>query len=412
MRILYVSQYFPPEVCVPASRVYELSREWVRLGHEVSVLTAFANHPSGVLAESDRGVLFRRETIDDIDVFRTWLYAVPNRGVAKRMVSYASFMASAVLFGGGRVRAFRPDVVIATSPQLLCACAGYHIARSLRVPFVFEVRDIWPEAVLAVEAMGDNFLIRTLKGVARFLYSRSHLIVTVGDGYRRRIHELYDVPPERIHVVPNGVDAKLFTPVNGDGGARREFGWDDRFVVLHVGNLGMAHGLDTVLCAAKELASDSQFLFVFVGEGVEKPRLKNLAAQWRLPNVRFIDQQPHDRIPRFYAACDVGLAVVRENSFFRELIPAKMFEVMAMGKPLLLAVDGEARKIVEASGAGVFVPPGNAVAMADAVRRLSSIGGALQDMGGAGRKYALERFDRAVLAEKYINALDGVLPHV
>src|ERR1043165_2392626 len=169
----------------PSARVHELARAWVQRGHEVTVLTAFAHHPTGIKAPEDRRVLTRRETVDGIDVLRTYVYATPNKGIVKRMISYASFMLSAATIG--RWQLDRPDVVIATSPQLLCAAAGYTLARTLRAPFVFEVRDLWPESILAVEAMKDNLVIRGLKGLARFLYRHCDQIVTVGEGYSRGI---------------------------------------------------------------------------------------------------------------------------------------------------------------------------------------------------------------------------------
>ncbi|MCH8882313.1 MAG: glycosyltransferase [SAR324 cluster bacterium] len=161
MRILYVSQYFPPEMGAPAARVHELSRQWVRQGHAVTVLTGFAHHPTGIKSAEDRWRVTRRETVDGIDVVRSYVYAAPNAGTWRRMASYVSFFGSAALIGA--VRVSRPDVVVATSPQLLCACAGYVLARWKRVPFVFEVRDLWPESIVAVEAMRENLIVRGLK---------------------------------------------------------------------------------------------------------------------------------------------------------------------------------------------------------------------------------------------------------
>src|SRR5207302_2078593 len=201
------------------------------------------------------------------------------------MVSYASFMLSAITVG--RLRVPQPEIVIATSPQLLCGLSGYFLARSLGVPFVFEVRDLWPESILAVEAMKNNWVIRRLQGVARFLYMHASTIVTVGEGYRRTIHDLYGVPDGKMAVVPNGIDTELFVPMPRDNPIRQEYGWGDRFVLMYVGTHGMAHSLHHVLEAAKELASDRDLLFVFVGEGAEKENLKRLAADWRLPNVQF-----------------------------------------------------------------------------------------------------------------------------
>lgn len=407
MRILYVSQYFPPEMGAPAARVHELSRAWVRRGHAVTVLTGFAHHPTGVKAPSDRGVLTRRERVDDIDVVRTYVHAAPNRGTLRRMISYASFMASAATVGRLRVR--RPDVVVATSPQLLCAAAGYALARTLGAPFVFEVRDLWPESILAVEAMRDNLLVGALKGLARFLYAHCDQIVTVGAGYRRGIAERYAVPESSMEVVRNGIDTTLFVPGPRDNEVRRAYGWNDRFVCLYAGTLGMAHGLQTVLEAARQLKhARPDVLFAFVGAGAEKEALQQTAAAWGLANVQFIDQQPKARVPLFYAACDLGLVTLRDTPLFQEVLPSKMFEYLGMERPILTNVGGEARAVIEAASGGVYVPAGNAAALAEAIERLACQPDKLAAMGRAGRQYVLTHFDRSRLAEDYLEILARV----
>jgi glycosyltransferase involved in cell wall biosynthesis len=403
VKILFVSQYFPPEVCAPANRTYEFSREWTRRGHDVTVLTAFAHHPRGIKAPEDRWRITRRERVEDIDVVRTYVYATANKGIVRRMLSYASFMTSAITIGRWRVS--RPDVVVATSPQLLCACAGYVIARSLRAPFVFEVRDLWPESILAVEAMRRNFIINGLRRVARFLYRRSDRIVTAGEGYRRMIHQLYGVDMNRMDVVTNGVDTELFEPGKRDNEIRAEYGWGDRFVVLYMGTHGMAHALHRVLEAAQKLSGNRDILFAFVGEGAEKAQLKKLAAQWELGNVQFIDQQPKSRVPDFYAACDLGLVTLRDTPLFQEVLPSKIFEYMGMEKPLLISVGGEARKTVEAADAGEFVPPENVPALVEAITRLSQQPDKLKQMGLNGRSYVVDHFDRRELAVDYLEIL-------
>ncbi len=401
MRILYVSQYFPPEIGAPAARVHELSREWVRLGHDVTVLTAFPHHPTGIKRPEDRGVLERRERIDGIDLLRTYVYAAPNQGVVRRMASYASFMISATALG--QLRLSSPDVVLATSPQLLCAAAGYALSRALGAPFVFEVRDLWPESILAVKAMGDNAIVGGLKFLARFLYGRARRIVTVGEGYRRAIQELYGVDSSKMDVLPNGIDPALFVPSARENEIRREFGWGDRFVLLYLGTHGMAHALDKVLEAARRLQGERQLLFAFVGEGAEKESLKRRAVD--LPNVQFIDAQPKIRVPLFYAACDLGVVTLRDTSLFQEVLPSKIFEYLSMERPILLGVGGEARRLVEAAGGGEYVAPEDVDAMVAAIRQLSKDPGRLSHMGKRGRAYVLEHYDRRVLARRYVDLL-------
>jgi len=407
MRILYVSQYFPPEIGAPAARVHELSREWVRTGHEVTVLTAFPHHPGGVKRPEDRGVLERREQVDGIDLLRTYVYAVPNKGIVKRMASYASFLLSATAVGPLRISS--PDVVIATSPQLLCALAGYLLSQFFGAPFVFEVRDLWPESIVAVDAMGDNALIRVLKSLARFLYHSCDRIVTVGEGYKRSIHQLYSIDPGKMSVIPNGIDPSLFSPLPRENEVRREYGWGEKFVLLYLGTHGMAHALDKLLEAARRMQEDKRLHFVFVGDGAEKENLVQQAASAKLTNVQFIGPQPKSRVPLFYAACDMGIVTLRDSSLFQEVLPSKIFEYLGMERAILLGVGGEARRLVEAAGAGEYVPPEDVDAMVAAIRRMSLNPKRLDEMGQRGRTHVLEHYDRGILAKRYIDVLAAVI---
>ncbi len=406
MRICYVSQYFPPEMEAPSARVHELSREWARAGHEVTVLTAFAHHPTGVKARRDRGVITRRELIDAIGVVRTYVYASANEGTVRRMLSYASFMLSASLIGPLRVA--RPDILIATSPQLLCGLAGYFIAKVLRVPFLFEVRDLWPESIIANTGLPDGFVTRRLKAIASFLYRRSDHIVTVGKGYEAELRRLYSVPPAKISIVPNGVSTELFRPLSGPSEVRDELGLGDRLVVMYVGTLGMSHGLDVVVEAARALRNRDDIVFVMVGEGAEKRMLRQQAAEYELDNFIFVDQQPRRRIPLYYAACDVGLALLMDAPIFRTVLPSKIFEYLAMDRPVITNVDGSARRLVERSGGGRFVEPGSVDSLVAAIREAQA---SRQDLEAAGRRggaYVRANFDRQQLAADYLGILDKV----
>ncbi|MEM7583040.1 MAG: glycosyltransferase family 4 protein [Acidobacteriota bacterium] len=407
MRILYVSQYFPPEMGAPSARVHELARVWAQRGEEITVLTAFAHHPVGIKAPQDRWRWTRRERIDGIDLVRAYVYAAPNKGTFKRMLSYLSFMISAVLIGLARVR--RPDVIVATSPQLLCGAAGYLLARAFRVPFVFEVRDLWPESIIAVDAMKENLVIRSLRRLAHALYRRSDRIVTVGEGYRQQIHQRYGVPLAHMSEIPNGIRTDLFEPGPRNNAVRREYGWGDRFVLLYLGTHGMAHALHVVLETAEFLQQDHpDLLFAFVGEGAEKERLQRLAQEKQLANVQFIGQQPKEKVPLFYAACDLGLVTLRNTPLFQDVLPSKIFEYLAMERPILLTVDGQARQLVEQAGGGVFVPPEDAKALAAAIRSLVQAPEKRIGMGRAGREFVVQHYNRAIQAIDYLELLEEV----
>lgn len=401
MKVLYVSQYFPPEIGAPAARVHSLSREWVKQGHDVTVLTAFAHHPTGVKARADRWCITRREKSDGIKVVRSYVYATANSGTVRRMASFASFMAAATAIGS--VRVSRPDVVIATSPQLLCGCAGWMLAKRFGCPFVFEVRDLWPESIMAVGAMKENFVVRSLKRVARQLYQRSQCIVTVGEGYRQDIIDRYDVPLAKIHSIPNGIDTHLFRPGNRLNQIRARFGWGKRFVAAYVGTHGMAHGLQHVLQAAKTLKDHPDILFVFIGEGAEKATLKRMASDLHLDNVQFIDPQPRESLTDFYAACDVGLVCLKDQKLFQRVLPSKIFEYLGSARPVLISVRGEARNVIEDAGAGVFVEPENADALARSILDMARNPAGIRAMGESGHRFVNRFFDRNVLALKFLN---------
>ncbi|MGL5098084.1 MAG: glycosyltransferase family 4 protein, partial [Planctomycetia bacterium] len=371
MKILYVSQYYPPEIGAPSARVSELSREWAKRGHDVTVLTAFPHHPHGVKRPEDRWTLTRRET-DPVEptvtVVRTYVYAARNAGFLWRTLSYVSFMLSAVFVGLFRVG--RPDVVVATSPQLFTAVAGWCLARLMGVPWVFEVRDLWPESIVTVGAMKEGFLVTRLKGLAAFLYRAADGIVTVGDGYRRRILQDYAVDPAKFAVVTNGVDLGRFRFDQAERDTvRTTRGWSEETVALYLGTHGMAHGLDFVLEAAHRLrdavVDGRRLRFVFVGDGAEKASLERQARERGLANVTFLPQQGKDAVVGLYAAADVCLVPLRKVDLFRDVLPSKLFEIMGMERAILLSVDGDARAEVERAGAGLFVEPENIDALVD-----------------------------------------------
>jgi glycosyltransferase involved in cell wall biosynthesis len=404
MKILYLSQYFPPEMGAPSARVHELSREWVRLGHEVTVLTGFPNHPTGVIPPAYRGQLIRREMVDGISVVRTPIYAAANKGFGRRVLNYVSYSVSASLFGP--LLTARPDVVIATSPQLLTAVAGLWISAVQRVPFVFEVRDLWPQSIVEVGAMkAGSVAVRALELMERFLYRRADHIVPVTSSFVEAI-AAHGVARSKMSIVTNGVDLDLFQ-VRARDEARRSLGLPPGFLVTYIGTHGMAHGLGTALDAAK-LVAGGGISFLLVGEGAEKAALEKRAAAEGIGNVSFLHQQPRDRVAALIAASDVCLVLLRDRPLFRSVIPSKIFEFMGCGRAIVSTVDGESRAIVENAGAGVFSPPEDAALLADTLRRLSRSPDELTRMGRSGRSYVEDNYSRPALAARYLERLTEI----
>jgi glycosyltransferase involved in cell wall biosynthesis len=410
MNILYVSQYFPPEVNAPANRVHELGRFWVQKGHSVTVLTGFPNHPEGVIMPQYRASWrrgFQREALDGINVCRTWLYPAPNRGWVKRCLNYASFAASATLralSAGSEV-----DVVIATSPQLLVGLAGYLIARRLRRPFVFEVRDLWPESLFAVGASSRRSpLFYALARLAQFLYRRADHIVVVGENQRRALI-CNRVAPNKISVVMNGVDENFAAAPGEAAASRQELELDGHFVVTYAGTLGMAHSLETALQAAHELACLSDILFLLVGDGAQREWLQKRSHELRLKNVRWIEKQPRERIPAILGASDACLVSLRRSDVLRSAVPSKIFEAMASGLPILLAAEGEAKEIVKKSGSGLLVPPEDPRALTKAILRLYLNDELRRLLGAQGQKAVQEKYSRQAQAADYLQILSHLV---
>jgi glycosyltransferase involved in cell wall biosynthesis len=413
VKILYLSQYFPPEMGAPAARASELARHWAQAGHEVSVLTGFPNHPTGVVPSEWRSRLRRiiyREKIDGVDVFRTWLWPLPNRKAHERMRNYASFCVSAAL----RSMALpRPDVIIASSPQLLVGLSGWwlHFARS--VPFVFEVRDLWPESLTAVGVGDENTLLHhALAAVADFLYRRSDHIVVVTPAFKDHLIRLWRVPLEKISVVENGVETGLFAPASPASNAalRRELGAEAKFLVCYIGTMGMAHGLETLLDAAAQLqGQNSNAHFLLVGEGAEKERIKASAQSRGLTNVTFLHQQPREKIPAFISASDACLVLLKKTDVFKTVIPTKMLEFMSCARPVILGVDGQARQIIEDAAAGIVIEPENADALVRAIQHLSSDRELATALGRKGREHVMQHFSRGKTAKKYIEVLQRMI---
>jgi len=393
----------------PAARADELARHWVRMRHDVTVLTGFPNHPTGVVPVEWRSRLRRlryKETVDGVRVVRTWLWPLPNRKAHERIRNYASFWVSASLSGLGVAK---PDVVIGTSPQLLVALSGWWLAWWKRVPFVFEVRDLWPESLAAVGAGGEgSALHRTLSAIAGFLYRRSDHIVVVTPAFKDHLIQHWRVPAQEVSVVENGVETDLFRPCPPE----KVPGTENRFVICYIGTMGMAHGLETLIAAAKQLQQTlPKAMFLLIGEGAEKERIEQLAAARRLSNICFLAQQPRERIPGYIAGADVCLVMLKKTELFKTVIPTKLLEYMSCEKPVIVAVDGQARKIVEEAGAGIFVEPEDSSALADVVHVLAADAERRRRMGISGREYVVSHLSRERTAESYIEVLQTLAPH-
>jgi glycosyltransferase involved in cell wall biosynthesis len=401
MRILFLSDNFPPEGNAPATRLWEHATRWVKAGHSVTVITCAPNFPEGKLYPGYANHWHQTEVMDGVRVVRVKTYITANEGFVKRTLDYLSFMVSAWIAG---LFEKRPDVVVATSPQFFSACAGWALAAVRGLPFVFELRDLWPASIVAVGAMRKSLAIRFLEHVEMFLYRRATAIVSVTHAFKRELINR-GVDAGKIHVVLNGVDLSQYRPRPRSPALEAETGVRGKFVVGYIGTHGLAHALDKVLDAAALLRQRSDIAFLFVGGGADRARVETMVAERRLQNVVLLPRQPKKRMPEIWSLCDLVLVPLRDAPVFRTVIPSKIFECMGMGIPVLMSLpEGEATAIVRETGCGLCVPPENPEAMAAAIEDLSADPKTRDQLAAAARA-AAPRYSRDELAASMLSVL-------
>jgi len=405
MRVLFLSDNFPPETNAPATRTFEHTRRWVRAGAKVTVVTTQPNFPAGKLFPGYRNRLFQREWIDGVEVIRVWTYITANEGFARRALDYLSFMVTGFLAG---LFLPRPNVIVSTSPQFFTACAAYVLSLFKRRPFVFELRDLWPDSILAVGAMKDSASIRALKRLEYFLYRKAARIVSVTNSFRKVLSK-NGIPAEKIAVVRNGTDLKGFTPGPKPNDLVEKHGLNAKFVAAYIGTLGMAHGLGTILEAAERMRANRDVAFVLVGDGADRAALERQARERGLDNVIFAGAVGKDEVVKYWRLADAALVLLRDRPVFRHVLPSKIFEAMATGCPIILGVLGESAELLEASGTGIVIQPESAEALAQAIERLAADPEAAREMGRKGRRLVEAEFDRDKLAAQMLEELRSVV---
>ena len=398
MRTLIVSHYFPPETGAPQARLSALAATWAADGDRVTVLTGMPNHPTGLVPPAYRGAIRRREHRDGYQVIRTWLYATPNEGVARKTVGHLSFMISSVLLGGRRCGP--ADTVVVSSPTFFSIGAAWLLARMKRARLVVEIRDLWPAIFVELGVLTNHRLIRLLERLELAAYAAADRVVVVSDGFRANLIDR-GVPDSKVHTIRNGVTLDRFDPwAAADPRVRERLGArGGDCLVLYLGTHGISHGLPGVADAAARLAGEPVH-FAFVGEGADKPRLRRRVADLALDNVTLRPGVPHEEVPALLAAADICLVPLRDVPLFSAFIPSKMFEYLAAGKAVVGAVAGEAAQILREAGA-LVVPPEDSAALADALRLLAGDPQRRQAMGRRGRSHVERCFDRVALAREY-----------
>lgn len=407
MHILFLTDNFPPESNAPASRTFEHCREWVRAGHQVTVITCAPNFPKGKVFDGYRNRLWQQEVMAGMRVIRVWSYITANEGFVKRILDYQSFMLSATL-AAPFVRSV--DVVVGTSPQFFTACAGYLVSRMKRIPFVFELRDMWPESIKAVGAMKDSAVIRVLERIEMFLYRKAARIVTVTHAFKDTLIRR-GIDGQKIEVVTNGVDLSHFSPQAKDVQLLAQHGLDGKFVAGYIGTHGMAHALETLLDAAQSLQQTpgaENIRLLFLGDGARKAELASQAQAMGLGNAMFLDAVPKDQVKRYWSVLDVAVIHLRKTELFTTVIPSKLFECMGMGLPVLHGVAGESADIVVREKVGEVFESENAQQLVDRLLRMRDQPEAYASYQQHGLA-AATRYDRKHLALKMLQIFNDLI---
>ena len=404
LKILFLTDNFPPEGNAPATRTYEHAKHWVVAGHAVTVITGAPNFPEGELFEGYKNHWHAVEDMDGIKVVRVKTYITANEGVLRRTVDYLSFMVTSFMAGLFQPR---PDVIIGTSPQFFTVCSAWMLSVFKWRPFVFELRDLWPASIGAVGAMREGFLLRTLECLELFLYREAAAVVSVTESFKKDLVGRC-IDDGKIHVIRNGVEAGMYSSRERDVELAGQYELEGKFVVGFLGTHGMAHGLSSVLDAAQAMRDREDIVFLFVGSGAYRERLLEKAGELGLKNVRLVDRQPKEMMPQFWSLCDVSLITLKDDPLFSTVIPSKIFESMGMGLPIVISLpEGEATQLVEDCEAGITIEPENPEALKNIILRLNGddelMGRLARSSAGSAAKYS-----RKEMAGKMVEVLESI----
>lgn len=397
---MIVSQYFPPEVGAPQNRLLGMAQTLQEEGHQVEVITAMPNYPEMRVHDEFRGKLFHRHLENGIQVVRTWIYASPNKSFVRRLVNYFSFVFSSLI---GAFRTKSCDFVYCESPPLFLGISGWLIALLKRARFVFNISDLWPETAEKLGIVKNRSILQLCYQLEAFLYRRASLVSGQTQGIVRSIAQRYPEVPTIW--VPNGVDWHLY---EGKSGNPYDISVDTPKTFIYAGVLGYAQGLEVIIEAARLLRDRDDIRFEIIGDGPEREALQAMAIGLE-DRVSFVapmsKREVIDRVTGAY-----GYVVpLRKLDLFRGAIPSKLFDALALGIPIVLGVDGEARQLfIEEAGAGIYYEPENGTALAEGILRLAESGALRDTLGDHGRRYARNRFDRRRISRALVERLSSV----
>jgi len=401
MRILIIHQWFATPSEPGGTRHFELTSKLVERGHQCAIVASNLSYVTGGKIIDGRGLVVE-QSVGGLRILRAYAYPSVHRSFTGRLVSFFSFMATSVW---AALRVKDVDLVMGTSPPLFQAVSAWLVALLRRRPFLLEIRDLWPEFAIDIGVLKNPVLIKLSRWLERFLYGRATHFLVNSPAYRDYLVDK-GIAPERISLIANGVDPDMFQPQADGQSVRQQLRLDGKFVVTYAGALGMANDIETILRAASQLRDDRSIHFLFVGGGKEQANLQKLAQSLNLENVTFAGGRNKNEMPEILAASDACLATLKNIPMFRTTYPNKVFDYMAAARPTILAIDGVIRDVVENAEGGIFVPPGDATALAEAVRSLRADPDRGRSMGLSARRYVQEHFNRHRQADDFADLLE------
>ena len=403
MKILILTQYYPPETGAPQNRLHELALELIKLGVEIEVLTAMPNYPKMEIFNDYRGKKFLTEKIDGITVYRSSIYVKKSKKILFRLVNYFSFVFSSMWYGSRKLPKY--DFILVESPPLFLGISGYFLAKRKKAKLIFNVSDLWPESAEKMGLVSNKLFLKAATILEEFLYKKSILITGQTQGIVKNIKNRF--PNKNVYWLPNGVDLTLYNPENIESNWRKEKGFEDNDILLiYAGIIGHAQGLEVILKAADILKNEQNIKFLLIGDGPVKNDLLEMQKKHNLENVVFYDSVPKGEISKIIKSSDGTIIPLKKIPLFEGAIPSKIFENLAMKKPIILGVIGEAKELfIEEANAGIAFEPENEHELVKAIRCFISEKEKIKELGENGRTYVNKKFNRSIIAKKLFNEL-------
>lgn len=406
MKILFLTQYCPPEVGAPQNRIFEFAKQLKKFGHDITILTAMPNYPKGEIFPEYKNKKIILEELDGIKIVRSYIYATKSKSFIKRMRNYLSFTFSSVFSGSKYIE--KQDIVIVESPPLFLGWSGYVIAKRKKAKFIFNVSDLWPESAIKLGVLHNKLFIKLSTWLEEFCYKKAVAVTGQTQGIVDNIINR-GFEKSKVHLITNGVDTELFNKKNRDEEFRKELELDNKLAICYAGNHGIAQGLEVIINTAEILKDYKDIKFLFIGDGPEKNGLIESAKNKRLDNIIFLPVQPKKNMPRIIASMDAAIIPLKKLDLFKGALPSKMFETLASEVPIILAVEGEAERLINNAKAGIVIEPENSEQMAEAILKLYNNRSLINEYGKNGRKYAIENYSRENITKKFENILYNIM---